>query len=139
MRCKDGSVLLLIRQRNGILSVRFQPLVYLIKVDDPSLAWLGAGDFPVREFLIDGRKGDVGVLGNLLWRDRAVSVLSLLSWSVRRLSSNAFMPDTSSRSSAMTCGRSLNVSGSLLIYIHDPLVESCCKGTPLRIGGQATF
>ena len=52
---------------------------------------------------------------------------------------NAFMPDTSSRSSAMTCGRSLNISGSLLIYIHDPLVESCCKGTPLWIGGQATF
>ena len=44
--------------------------VYLIKVDDPSLAWFGAGDFPVRKFLIDGRKGNVGVLGNLLWRDR---------------------------------------------------------------------
>ena len=64
VRCKDGSVLLLIRQRNGILAVCFQPLVNLIKVDDPSLAWLGAGDFPVCEFLIDGRKGNVGVLGN---------------------------------------------------------------------------
>ena len=80
VRCKNCSVLFLIRQRDGILAVRLQPLVYLIKVDNPSLAWLGAGDFPVREFLIDGRKGNVGVLGNLLWRDRAVSVLSLLSW-----------------------------------------------------------
>ena len=77
VRCKDCSVLLLIRQRNGILAVCFQPLVYLIKVDDPSLARLGAGDFPICKFLIDGRKGNVGVLGNLLWRDRAVSVLSL--------------------------------------------------------------
>ena len=76
------SVLLLIRQRNGILAVRLQPLVNLVKVDDPSLAGLGAGDFPVCEFLIDGCKGNVGVLGNLLWCDRAVSVLSLLSWSV---------------------------------------------------------
>ena len=79
MGCSDTSINLLIRQRNGILAVCLKPLVYLIKVDDPSLAWLGAGDFPVREFLIDGRKGNVGVLGNLLWRDRAVSVLSLLS------------------------------------------------------------
>ena len=85
VRCKDCSVLLLIRQRNGILAVRFKPLVNLVKVDDPSLAWLGAGDFPVREFLIDGLKGNVGVLGNLLWRDRAVSVLSLLSWSVLKV------------------------------------------------------
>ena len=77
VRCKDGSVLFLIRQRDRILAVRFQPLVNLIKVDDPSLAGFGAGDFPVREFLINGRKGNVGVLGNLLWRDRAVSVLSL--------------------------------------------------------------
>ena len=50
VRCKDFSVLLLIRQRNGILSVRLQPLVYLVKVDDPSLARLGAGDFPVASF-----------------------------------------------------------------------------------------
>jgi len=47
--------------------------------------WLGAGDFPVRKFLIDSRKGNVGVLGNLLWCDRAVSVLSLLSWSVLKV------------------------------------------------------
>ena len=85
MRCKDGSVLFLIRQRNRILAVRFQPFVNLVKVDDPSLAWLGAGDFPVCEFLIDSRKGNVGVLGNLLWCDRAVSVLSLLSWSVLKV------------------------------------------------------
>ena len=77
VRCKDGSVLFFIRQRNGILAIRLQPLVYLVKVDDPSFAGLGAGDFPVCEFLIDGSKGNVGVLGNLLWRDRAVSVLSL--------------------------------------------------------------
>ena len=76
MRCKDGSVLLLIRQRNGILAVRFQPFVNLVKINDPSLAGFGARDFPVCEFLIDGRKGNVGVLGNLLWCDRAVSVLS---------------------------------------------------------------
>jgi len=49
------------------LAVCFQPLVYLIKVDDPSLARLGVGDFPICKFLIDGRKGNVGVLGNLLW------------------------------------------------------------------------
>jgi hypothetical protein len=48
--------------RNGILAVRLQPLVNLVKVDDPSLAWLATWDFPVREFLIDGRKGNVGVL-----------------------------------------------------------------------------
>ena len=77
MRCKNCSVLFLIRRRDGILAVRLQPLVNLVKVYDPSLARLGAGDFPVREFLIDGSKGNVGVLGNLLWRDRAVSVLSL--------------------------------------------------------------
>ena len=80
VRREDGLVLLLIRQRNGILAVRFQPPVYLVKVDDPSLAWLGAWNFPVCEFLVDGRKGNVGVLGNLLWRDRTVSVLSLLIW-----------------------------------------------------------
>ena len=85
VRCKDGSVLFLIRQRNGILAVYLKPLVNLIKVDDLSLAWLGARDFPVREFLIDGSKGNVGVLGNLLWCDRAVSVLSLLSWSVLKV------------------------------------------------------
>ena len=85
VRCKDGCVLFFIRQGNGILAVRFQPLVNLVKVDDPSLAWLGAGDFPVCEFLIDGRKGNVGALGDLLWRDRAVSVLSLLSWSVLKV------------------------------------------------------
>ena len=77
--------MLLIRQRNGILAVRFKPLVYLIKVDYPSLAWLAAWDFPVCKFLVDGRKRNVGVLGNLLWRDRAVSVLSLLSWSVLKV------------------------------------------------------
>ena len=82
VRCKDGSILFLIRQRDGILAVRFQPLVNLIKVDDPSFARLATWDFPVCKFLIDGRKGNVGVLGNLLWCDRAVSVLSLLSWSV---------------------------------------------------------
>ena len=85
VRCKDGSVLLLISQRYKILAVRFQPLVNLVKVDDPSLARFGARDFPVCEFLVDGRKGNVGVLGNLLWRDRAVSVLSLLSWSVLKV------------------------------------------------------
>ena len=85
VRREDGFVLLLIRQWNGILAVRFQPLVNLVKVDDPSLAGLGAWDFPVCEFLIDGRKGNVGVLGNLLWRDRAVSVLSLLIWSVLKV------------------------------------------------------
>ena len=47
--------------------------------------WLGAGDFPVCEFLIDGRKGNVGVLGNLLRCDRAVSVLSLMSWPVLKV------------------------------------------------------
>ena len=78
VRCKDCSILLLIRQRDGILAVRFQPFVNLVKINDPSLAGFGARDFPVCEFLIDGRKGNVGVLGNLLWRDRAVSVLSLL-------------------------------------------------------------
>ena len=88
MRCKDCSVLLLIRQRNGILAVRFQPFVYLVKVDNPSLARLGAGDFPVCEFLVDGRKGNVGVLGNLLWCDRTVSVLSLLIWSVLKVQLN---------------------------------------------------
>ena len=72
-----GSPPATIRQRDGILAVRLQPLVNLVKVDNPSLAGFGAGDFPVREFLIDGRKGNVGVLVNLLWRDRAVSVLSL--------------------------------------------------------------
>ena len=85
VRCKDGSVLFLIRQRNEILAVRLQPLINLVQVDNPSLAGFGAGDFPVREFLIDGRKGNVGVLGNLLWRDRTVSVLSLLSWSVLKV------------------------------------------------------
>jgi hypothetical protein len=85
VRCTDGCVLLLIRQRNGILAVRLQPLVNLVKLDDPSFAWFGAGNFPVCEFLIDGRKGNVGVLGNLFWRDRAVSVLSLLSWSVLKV------------------------------------------------------
>ena len=85
VRCKDCSILLLIRQRDGILAVRLQPLVNLVKVDNPTLAGFGAGDFPVREFLIDSRKGNVGVLGNLLWRDRAVSVLSLLSWSVLKV------------------------------------------------------
>ena len=85
MRCKDGSVLFLIRQRNGILAVRFQPLVNLVKIDNPSLAGFGARNFPIREFLIDGRKRNVGVLGNLLWRDRAVSILSLLSWSVLKV------------------------------------------------------
>ena len=49
------------------------------------------------------------------------------------------MPDTSSRSSATTCGRSLNVNSLFVILQHDPLVESCCKGIPLQIGGQATF
>ena len=39
VRCKDGSILFLIRQRDGILAVRFQPLVNLVKVDDPSFAW----------------------------------------------------------------------------------------------------
>jgi len=57
----------------------------------------------------------------------------------KTFSSNAFMPDTSSRSSATTCGRSLNVNSLFVILQHDPLVESCCKGTPLWIGGQATF
>ena len=44
-----------------------------------------SSEFLVREFLIDSRKGNVGVLGNLLWRDRAMSVLSLLSWSVLKV------------------------------------------------------
>ena len=79
MGCSDTSINLLIRQRNGILAVCLKPLVNLVKVDAPSLAGLGAGDFPIREFLIDGRKGNVGVLGNLFWCDRAVYVLSLLS------------------------------------------------------------
>ena len=85
VRCKDGSILFLICQRNGILAVRLQPLVNLVKVDDPSLARFGTWDFPVCEFLVDGRKGNVGVLGNLLWRDRTVSVLSLLNWSVLKV------------------------------------------------------
>ena len=88
VRCKDGSVLLLIRQRNGILSVRFQPLVNLFKVDDPSLAGLGARDFLVCKFLVDGCKWNVGVPGNLLWCDRAMSVLSLLDWSVLKVQLN---------------------------------------------------
>ena len=85
VRCKDCSILLLIRQRDGILAVRFQPFVNLVKINDLSLAGFGARDFSVCDFLIDGRKGNVGVLGNLLWRDRAVSVLSLLSWSVLKV------------------------------------------------------
>ena len=85
VRCKDCSILLLIRQRDGILAVRFKPLVNLIKVDDPSFARLATGDFPVCKFLVDGCKGNVGVLGNLLWCDRTVSVLSLLSWSVLKV------------------------------------------------------
>ena len=56
-----------------------------------------------------------------------------------RFSNIAFMHDTSSRSSATTCGRSLNVNSLFIILQHDPLVESCCKGTTLWIGVQATF
>ena len=56
-----------------------------------------------------------------------------------RFSSNAFMPDTSSRSSATTCGRLLNVSGSLFICIHDPLVESCCKEPRYESEGKPLF
>ena len=85
VRCKDCSVLLLIRQRNGILAVRFQLLVNLVKVDNPSFARLATWDFPVCKFLVDVCKGNVGALSNLLWRDRAVSVLSLLSWSVLKV------------------------------------------------------
>ena len=72
VRTEDCLVLFINGKRHGILAVRLQPLVNLFKVDDPSLAWLGAWDFPVCKFLVDGRKGNVGVLGNLLWRDRAV-------------------------------------------------------------------
>ena len=57
VRCKDGSVLLLIRQRNRILAVRLQPLVNLIKVDDPSLARFGTGDFPACKFLVMVARG----------------------------------------------------------------------------------
>ena len=85
VRREDSLVLLLIRQRNGILAISFKPLVYLVKVDYPTLAWLCTRNLPACEFLIDGRKGNVCVLGNLLWRDRTVSVLSLLNWSVLKV------------------------------------------------------
>lgn len=81
MRRTDSRVLLVIRQRNRILAVHLKPLVYLVKVDDPALAWLSSWNVSVCEFLVDSRKWNVGVLGNLLWSDRPMSVLSLLSWS----------------------------------------------------------
>ena len=37
------------------------------------------------------------------------------------------------------CTVALNVNSLFVILQHDPLVESCCKGTLLQIGGQATF
>ena len=81
MRRTDSRVLLVIRQWNRILAVHLKPLVYLVKVDDPALTWLSSGNVSVCEFLVDSRKWNVGVLGNLLWSDRPMSVLSLLSWS----------------------------------------------------------
>ncbi len=41
-----------------------------------------AENLPIAEWWYEN---NVGVPGNLLWRDRAVSVLSLLSWSVLKV------------------------------------------------------
>ena len=72
MGCKDGIVLFLGGQRNGISTVCFQPFVKLILIEYPPLPWLSGRYRSICQFHVQSSQRNTRVLYRFLHRHRLV-------------------------------------------------------------------